>query len=220
MNFSVGGTAAFPADYSQTGAATFTPPTATVTFGAGNSTATVTVTPLTDCMVEGNETVEFTVTPGTGYGVGSPSTATGTIMNTPDTTAPVISLIPNVNMTLWPPNHNYETVEVSDFVSGATDNCDGPVDVYILKIHSDEPEDGAADGTTLNDIVIANDCESAQLRAERSGSGNGRVYTITFKAVDSAGNFSTATAQVTVRLNPSTPAVDSGANYTVNSVCP
>jgi hypothetical protein len=220
VNFSVGGTASFPADYSQTGATTFTPPTATVTFGAGNSTATVTVTPLTDCMVEGSETVEFTVTPGTGYGVGSPSTATGTITNTPDTTAPVITLIPNVNMTLWPPDHNYETVEVSDFVSGATDNCDGPVDVYILKIHSDEVEDGAADGSTLNDIVIANDCESAQLRAERSGAGNGRVYTITFKAVDSAGNFSTATAQVTVKLNPGTPAVDSGAAYTVNSVCP
>ncbi len=220
VNFSVGGTAAFPADYSQTGAATFTPPTATVTFGAGNSTATVTVTPLTDCVVEGNETVDFTVTPGTGYGVGSPSSASGTIVNTPDTTAPVITLIPNVNMTLWPPNHQYETVEVGDFVSGATDNCDGPVDVYILKIHSDEPEDGAADGSTLNDIVIANDCESAQLRSERSGSGNGRVYTITFKAVDSAGNFSTATAKVTVRLNPNTPAVDGGAVYTVNSVCP
>jgi hypothetical protein len=92
--------------------------------------------------------------------------------------------------------------------------------VNIQKIHSDEPEDGDADGNTLNDIVIANDCQSAQLRAERSGDGNGRVYTITFKAVDSSGNASTATAQVTVRTNMNTPAVDGGAVYTVNSLCP
>jgi hypothetical protein len=223
VNFSVGGTAAFPADYSQTGAASFTPPTATVNFAAGSSTATVTVTPLTDCMLEGSETVEFTVTPGTGYGVGSPSTATGTIMNTPDTTAPVITLKPNVNMTLWPPDHQYESVSVTDFVLSASDECDPTVNinsVYIVQITSDEVEDGPSDGNTLNDIVIGATCKTAQLRAERQGSGNGRVYSITFKVKDSVGNFSTATAQVTVRKNPNTPAVDSGTNYVVNSVCP
>ncbi len=222
-NFSVGGTASFPADYSQSGATTFTPPTATVTFGVGSSTATVTVTPLTDCTVEGDETVEFTVQPGSGYGVGSPNTATGTITNTPDSGAPTITLIPNVNMTLWPPNHDYTSVAVTDFVASASDDCDPTVDVnsvYILKISSDEAEDGAADGNTLNDIVIGASCRTAQLRAERSASGNGRVYTITFKVKDSAGNSTTATAQVTVRTSPNNPAVDSGAVYTVNSSCP
>jgi hypothetical protein len=91
VNFSVGGSASFPADYAQSGAATFTPPTATVTFGVGSSTKTVTVTPLTDCAVEGSETVVFTVQPGTGYGVGSPNPATGTITNTPDSTPPTIT---------------------------------------------------------------------------------------------------------------------------------
>jgi len=223
VNFSVGGTASFPADYSQSGAATFTPPTATVNFGVGSSTATVTVTPLTDCMVEGDETVEFTVTAGSGYGVGSPSTATGTIKNTPDSTAPVITMIPNVNITYWPPNHDYQTIAVTDFVASASDDCDPTVNlnsVYILKISSDEAEDGAADGSTLNDIVIDASCKTAQLRAERSGIGNGRVYTITFKVKDSAGNFATATATVTVRLTPNNPAVDSGPIYTVNSICP
>jgi hypothetical protein len=223
VNFSVGGTASFPADYSQSGATTFTPPTATVTFGVGSSTATVTVTPLTDCLVEGSETVEFTVQPGAGYGVGSPNMATGTIANTPDSTPPTITLIPNVNKTLWPPNHQYESVAVTDFVASASDNCDGTVNlnsVYILKITSDEVENGSGDGNTLNDIVIAADCKSAQLRSERDGSGDGRVYTITFKVTDSAGNFTTATATVTVRRNPNTPAVDSGTHYTVNSVCP
>src|SRR6185436_1501816 len=183
----------------------------------------VTVTPLTDCTVEGAETVDFTVQPGTGYGVGSPASASGTINNTPDSTPPVITLIPNVNMTLWPPDHTYRPISVTDFVASASDNCDASVDindVYITKITSDEAEDGAGDGNTLNDIVIAADCKTAQLRSERSVLGNGRVYTITFKVVDSAGNFTTATATVTVRTSPGNPAVDSGVVYTVNSVCP
>ena len=223
VNFSVGGSASFPADYTQSGAASFAPPNATVTFGVGSATATVTVTPLSDCVVEGNETVDFTVQPGTGYGVGSPSTASGTITNTPDSTPPTITLIPNVNMTLWPPNHQYVSVSVTDFVASASDNCDASVNlnsVYILKITSDEVENGNADGNTLNDIVIGGTCKTAQLRAERDGSADGRVYTITFKVVDSFGNFTTATTQVTVPKNQNTPAVDSGVHYTVNSICP
>jgi hypothetical protein len=223
VNFSVGGSASFPGDYSQSGATTFTPPTATVTFGVGSSTATVTVTPLSDCTVEGSETVEFTVQPGTGYGVGSPSMATGTINNTPDSSPPTITMIPNVNIVLSPPNHNYHTVTVTDFVASASDDCDPSVNinsVYILKVHSDEAENGNGDGNTLNDILIAGDCKSTQLRAERSVSGNGRVYTITFKVKDSAGNFTTSTAQVTVRSSPNVPAIDDGPMYTVNSSCP
>jgi hypothetical protein len=84
VNFSVGGTANFgvsPNDYTQTGATSFTPPTGTVTFGAGNSTATVTINPEADTTVETDETVILTLTPGAGYNVGSPSSATGTITN-------------------------------------------------------------------------------------------------------------------------------------------
>ena len=48
VNFTVGGTAAFGTDYTQTGAATFTRPTGTVTFAAGSPTATVTIDPTAD----------------------------------------------------------------------------------------------------------------------------------------------------------------------------
>ena len=81
VNFSVGGTATFSTDYTQTGAATFTATDGTVTFGAGNSTATVTVDPQPTRLVEPNETVILTLTTGTGYNVANPSTATGTITN-------------------------------------------------------------------------------------------------------------------------------------------
>jgi hypothetical protein len=224
VNFSVGGTASFPGDYSQSGAAMFTPPTATVTIGAGNSSAAVNVTPLADCNSgESPETVQFTVTPGTGYSVGSPSSATGTINDVPDTTPPVITLNPNRPMSLWPPNHDYHNFTVSDFVLSASDNCDTSVDasdVYVTMITSDEVENGAGDGSTLNDMTIAPDCKSFQLRAERANAGNGRVYTITFKVKDSQGNFTTVTAKVTVPITQNGSAVDDGPVYIVTSVCP
>ncbi|HKY42128.1 MAG TPA: Calx-beta domain-containing protein [Pyrinomonadaceae bacterium] len=80
-NFTIGGTADPNNDYTQTGAATFTPPTGTVTFSAGNATATVTVDPSADATTEPDETVILTVVAGTGYEVGAPDTATGTINN-------------------------------------------------------------------------------------------------------------------------------------------
>ena len=140
-----------------------------------------------------------------------------------DNTAPTITLNGNV-ITLWPPNHQYETVQVSDLVAGAADNCDATVglnSVYISKVTSDEAENSVGDGNTSNDIVIAADCKSVQLRSERHGGKNGRVYTITFKVRDASGNASTVTATVTVpKSQNGAPAVDDGPHYTVVSDCP
>jgi hypothetical protein len=93
--------------------------------------------------------------------------------------------------------------------------------VRIAKVTSDEPENSGGDGNTLNDIVIAANCKSVQLRSERMGNGNGRVYTITFKVTDASGNVSTATAKVTVPHSQNgSPAVDDGPQYTVLGGCP
>jgi hypothetical protein len=46
---------------------------------------------------------------------------------------------------------------------------------------------GDADGNTTNDIVIAADCKSVQLRSERNETLNGRVYVITLRVHDAAG---------------------------------
>ena len=139
---------------------------------------------------------------------------------------PVINLS-TTSVTMWPPNHQYQTFNVSDFVSSATAGCDNhdvTSSVVIQKVSSDEPEDNlaGADGATLNDIVIAANCKSVQLRRERDGNLNGRVYTITFKVTDSFGNTATATAKVKVPINNNGNAVDNGpaAGYTVNSLCP
>ena len=223
VDFSVGGTAGFPADYSQTGAATFTPPTGTVTFGAGSATATINVTPLGDSEIESSEAVVITVTPGAGYSVGSQSVATGNIADaSADSTPPVITLH-RTEIKLWPPNHRYQLFTVSDFVLSAGDAFDPGVnlnDVYILKVTSDEVMKGEGAGNTAKDILMAADCKSVQMRSERSSSGDGRVYTITFKVKDASGNSTTATARVVVPISHGVDSIDSGAKVTVNSSCP
>jgi hypothetical protein len=138
-----------------------------------------------------------------------------------DTTNPLISAN-GTSIVLWAPNKKYTTVSVADLVAGASDACDSSVtlaSVVIAKVTSDE-------GTAADeDVVIAAGCRSVQLRADANGKGDGRVYTITFRVTDVAGNSSTLTRQVTVPHDQSTngngsPAIDSGVAYTVNGSCP
>lgn len=139
-----------------------------------------------------------------------------------DTTPPTITLSAYAP-SMWPPNHKYQTFQLTQFVTGASDSCDTPLgvdSVVIEKVTSDETENGNGDGNTANDIVIAADCKSVQLRSERDGGGNGRVYTITFLVRDASGNTTRATATVVVAHNPGQAVVDSGVHYTVNSNCP
>ncbi|HEY2759701.1 MAG TPA: Calx-beta domain-containing protein, partial [Pirellulales bacterium] len=81
VNFSVGGAANFGTDYVQTGAATFTATTGTVTIPAGSASATVTIDPTSDSTVEPDETVALALTNGNGYFFNTSSTASGKIVN-------------------------------------------------------------------------------------------------------------------------------------------
>ncbi|HMB90640.1 MAG TPA: lamin tail domain-containing protein, partial [Rhodothermales bacterium] len=119
-------------------------------------------------------------------------------------------------ITLDPPNHSYRTISVADFVTGVTEAT--LTDIYIVSVTSDEEENGNGDGNTIDDIVIA-DCQSVDLRAERQGGGNGRVYTITVAASDVAGNVGTASFEVWVPKDKKKPALNDGGAYTVESGC-
>lgn len=138
-----------------------------------------------------------------------------------DEQAPTIT---TTNHTLWSPDHTYNTFNVSDLVSSVSDNCDadlGISSVNIVSASSDEPDDHTADGSTINDIVIAPDCKSLQLRAERKGNANGRVYVVTLKVTDTSGNVTTVTAKVSVPNSQSgTVAIDDGPSFTILSTCP
>lgn len=140
-----------------------------------------------------------------------------------DTTLPEITAS-GEPIIFWAPNHKYETVSISDCVESVTDICDvdvGVDDIIITSVSSDEPEDSPdkGDGATLEDIVIV-DPQTVDLRAERQGDGNGRVYTINYEVTDASGNTATGSCQVWVPhdQDEGTTAVDDGAaaGYTVN----
>jgi hypothetical protein len=111
-----------------------------------------------------------------------------------------VSLSPT---TLWPPNHGMSTINATVTTTGNCTSCGG-LNVQLVSITSNEADNGLGDGDTPNDIQGAsygtNDTQF-QLRRERSGSGSGRVYTVTYRVTDCAGNSATATATVTVPHN-------------------
>jgi hypothetical protein len=105
-------------------------------------------------------------------GVGAAVSCT-TRITVRDTTPPVVSSVRATPGVLWPPNHKMVPVQVQ---VQATDAC-AAVKSKIASVTSDEPVNGTGDGNTSPDWVITGDL-SVELRAERSGPGNGRVYTI------------------------------------------
>lgn len=198
------------------------PGTATATDNC-DSTPTITATrsdgqPLVALYPKGTTTITWRATDDDGNY--SECAQTVTVV---DNEAPVITFN-GVTPSMWPPSHNYRTFTNADFISSVSDNCDSLSvnDVDITHVTSDEAEESLTlgDGTTFNDMVIAADCKSVQLRAERVNSGNGRVYTIHFKLVDSSGNVTTGTAKVHSPRNQNSGAVDDGPVYTVTGSCP
>jgi hypothetical protein len=116
-------------------------------------------------------------------------------------------------ISLRPPNHKYQAVYIRQMVQSASDTKDGDLinSVVIEKATSDEPDNApdGADGKTRNDLVIAGDRKSVQLSSERDETKNGRVYSVTLRVADSAGNVTRAEFKVNVPLNQSgDPAVE------------
>ncbi|MEO5712054.1 MAG: CHRD domain-containing protein [Luteolibacter sp.] len=122
-------------------------------------------------------------------------TIVDSIITVEDTIAPVITSASTNPKTLWPPNHKMVTVNVKAVV---TDAC-GDTTWKIVSVKSSQPANGKGDGNTAVDFKILDD-HSVSLRAERAGNDKaGRIYTITLRATDEAGNksaFKTVTVTV------------------------
>ncbi len=111
---------------------------------------------------------------------------------------------------LWPPNHKLRLVSLS----GATDPEGGPVTLTITGVTQDEPVNSRGDGNTSPDATLGQASNEVSLRAERSGTGDGRVYRIAFTATDPAGASCSGVVTVSVPHDQrGTPAVDSGGNF-------
>lgn len=116
-----------------------------------------------------------------------------------DTRPPV--LVMNVTPpVLWPPNHTMHLVARD---VRATDACD-PTPALLLTVTSNEPVNGLGDGDTAPDWSVEQDGSALAdvwVRAERSGRGNGRVYTLSALATDGSGNSASAGGTVRVPHN-------------------
>lgn len=131
------------------------------------------------------------------------SDACSAVVTVVDETVPTVA-VTVTPATLWPPNH--KMVPVAATVT-ASDACDPSPTVNRKSITMNEGQvtntydpnydDTVGDGNTVDDIQIDAD-GNISLRAERSGTGTGRVYTVTYQATDASGNTADASATVTV----------------------
>jgi hypothetical protein len=111
-----------------------------------------------------------------------------------DRTPPVILEIKANPEILWPPNHKFVPVT---FTVRAKDNCDANPVPQLVSISSNEPVNDIGDGNTSPDWVVMSSL-TANIRAERSGTGSGRVYTATISVTDFSGNVAKGTEEVLV----------------------
>ena len=109
---------------------------------------------------------------------------------------------------LWAPDHRLVPVQIK----GVTDPNNNAT-IEITGVTQDEPTNGLGDGDTAIDAIISADHDAVQLRAERSGRGDGRVYNVHFTASDFEGGSSGSVRVVVPKSKKTDAAIDSGQNY-------
>jgi hypothetical protein len=150
----------------------------------------------------------------------SPTTGAGNfaILNsfvTSSNRPPDVSLAKASSSVLWPADHKLAQITIT----GVTDPENDPVTIRIDRIMQDEPVNGTGDGDTCPDAIGVGGA-ATQLRAERSGNGDGRVYTVFFTATDNHGGSTAGSVKVVVPLNQGQGgAVDQGPLFD-STVCP
>jgi hypothetical protein len=166
------------------------------------------------CLPGAETTVTFDAVDGSGI-VGT-AQSTVTIQ---DTTEPTVSCQTAVDM-LWPANHKMVDVGLS---FAASDLCDtGALAIEITVTTDEHPLDAGGAGGPIHcpDAVV--DGETVLLRAERSGSGDGRVYQIAVSAPDNCGNVGTCITSVGVpkQRRPGSIPIDSGQGFVATTCEP
>jgi hypothetical protein len=115
---------------------------------------------------------------------------------------------------LWPPDHKMLPVHILGVVKPSDDN------IAITGITQDEPTKGLGDGDTPIDATIHNHHQdvppaddTVDLRAERSGKGDGRVYRVSFTVADPEQSASGVVKVMVPHDKKTDAAIDSGGTY-------
>jgi hypothetical protein len=141
-----------------------------------------------------------TVVPGQGAGQSVKGTCTDLAGNVAsltvndiniDLTPPVVTCAASPNG-LWPPNNKLVPIAVTVNVSDA---LSGPSGFSLVSVASSEPDSGAGD---IQGFTVGSASTAGLLRAQRLGSGVGRVYTFGYTGSDRAGNTASCATTVTV----------------------
>ena len=115
---------------------------------------------------------------------------------------------------LWPPNHEFVSIQISGIVNPAP----GAVTITVTSIFQDEPVQSSGSGNTSPDATGVG-TGSPSVRAERDGGNDGRVYHIAFTATGASGSCTgTVTVGVPKSQGNNGGPVDQGALY--NSTLP
>lgn len=113
---------------------------------------------------------------------------------------------------LWPPDHRFEAIDVLA-AGGVTDPDGDSVTVTVTAITQDEPVSGSGAGDTAPDGGGVG-TGVAEVRVERAGDGNGRVYQVAFTADDGQGGTCEGALPVSVPHSQNgDPAVDDGQAF-------
>lgn len=95
---------------------------------------------------------------------------------------------------LWPPEHSYVCFDATQFMPDISDNCTANPTWEFESCSSDQPDNGAGDGNTVDDCVLDADLQGFCARSERQGHLQaGRRYSLDAEATDACGNVSNAT---------------------------
>lgn len=133
---------------------------------------------------------------------------TGSANRPPDCSAAAAA-----RLDLWPPNHDLVSVDLPA-LAGVTDPDGDAVTLAATALTQDEPVTGQGSGNTPADGSLGVGGTLVQVRAERTGGGNGRVYNIAFTATDGHGGACSGVVAVTVPHSQNgDPAVDDGQIY-------
>jgi len=104
----------------------------------------------------------------------------------------------------------HKTVEV--FLSGITDVDGDPISLTINAITQDEPTSGLGKSNKSPDGFIL-ESDTALIRAERDGKGDGRVYEVSFTAEDGNGGMCSNSRLIGVPHDSNNDPIDSGQIY-------
>ena len=210
----------FTVTVSDTTAPTLTVPASFEIFSPDPAGMAVTFTATATDAVDPNPTVTCTPPSGSSFAPGATTvscTAADASGNTSTAKTFTVTVVTNhapacANVratapTLWPPNHQFERIGFA----GATDPDGDSLTYAVTGVRQDEALLGEGSGNFAPDARRTGG--ALELRSERAGQGDGRVYTVSLSVSDGRGGSCTATAAVTVRHDQAHAAVKSAPSY-------